>query len=230
MTYVIPIWIPPALPVAGSSDSFPVRRIFCVGANYAEHQREMGADGRATPFFFSKSAHALVPGDGPVEYPLETADCHFEPEMVVAIGRRGRQIPLARAHAHVFGYGVGFDVTRRDLQRLAKQHGRPWLFAKDFEGAAPCSELHRASTIGHPVSGTIRLEINGEERQRADLSDMIWSVSEQIVHLSRYYTLEAGDLIYTGTPAGVCPVRPGDDLRATVEGVARLCVTVVAST
>src|ERR671914_463638 len=185
MAYVIPLWTAPALPVAGSSDSFPVRRIFCVGRNYAEHQKEMGGDGREQPFFFLKSEFALVPKGGTVHYPPKTAS------------------------DHVYGYAVGLDMTRRDLQQWGKDHGRPWDFGKNFDESAPCSELAPAAKIGHPSKGAIWLNVNGKQRQKADLSDMIWSVPEQIAYLSEYYTLEPGDLIYSGTPAGGGPAEAG---------------------
>jgi len=227
MTYAIPLWTPPALGVAGSANLFPVRRIFCVGRNYAEHQKEMGGDGREAPFFFAKSAHALVPGGGDVHYPLKTSNCHYETEMVVALGKGGRRIAAKDANGHVFGYGVGFDLTRRDLQQWGKDHGRPWDFGKDFDAAAPCSALAPAARIGHPAKGALWLKVNGKQRQRADLSEMIWSVPEQIAYLSEYYTLEPGDLIYSGTPAGVGPLQPGDELHAAVEGVAELKVRIL---
>jgi fumarylpyruvate hydrolase len=227
MAYVISLWDVPSLAVAGTNDRFPVRRIFCVGRNYVEHQKEMGSDGRETPFFFIKSAHSLVPGGGNVHYPPKTANYHYETEMVVAIGEGGRRIDAKKANGHVFGYGVGLDMTRRDLQQFGKDHGRPWDFGKDFDEAAPCSALAPASAIGHPTRGAIWLKVNGKERQKADLSDMIWSVPEQIAYLSEHYTLEPGDLIYSGTPAGVGPVKPGDDLHAGVEGVGELKVKIV---
>lgn len=227
MDYAIPLWNPPALPVAGASARFPVRRIFCVGRNYVEHQKEMGGDGREQPFFFLKSAHALVPLGGNVHYPPRTANLHYETEMVVAIARQGRRIASRDATGHVFGYGVGLDMTRRDLQQIGKDKGRPWDFGKDFDEAAPCSALAPASEIGHPTRGAIWLRVNGKERQKADLADMIWSVPEQIEYLSQYYTLEPGDLIFSGTPAGVGPVNPGDELHACVEGVGELRVTIV---
>jgi fumarylpyruvate hydrolase len=226
MAYVIPLWSPPALPVAGSAELFPVRRIFCVGRNYVEHQKEMGGDGREAPFFFTKSAHALVPGGGRVHYPPKTSNLHYETELVVAIGRGGRRIAAAQANAHVFGYAVGLDMTRRDLQQWGKDHGRPWDFGKDFDESAPCSALEPAARIGHPAKGAMWLRVNGKERQRADLADMIWSAPEQIAYLSEYYTLEAGDLIFSGTPAGVGPVQPGDELHAGIEGVGELRVTI----
>ena len=228
MAHVISLWNPPALAVAGTGDSFPVRRIFCVGRNYVEHQKEMGGSGREQPFFFLKSAHALVPGGGNVHYPPKTANLHYETEMVVAIARQGRRIAAKDANGYVFGYAVGLDMTRRDLQQLGKDKGRPWGFGKDFDEAAPCSALAPASRIGHPAKGAISLKVNGKERQRSDLSDMIWSVPEQIEYLSQYYTLEPGDLIYSGTPAGVGPLKPGDELHAGVDGVGELRVRIVA--
>jgi fumarylpyruvate hydrolase len=226
MGYAISTWAQPALPVAGSEDRFPVRRIFCVGRNYVEHQKEMGGDGREAPFFFLKSAHALVPLGGAVHYPAKTSNYHYETELVVAIARGGRHIAAKDANQHVFGYAVGLDMTRRDLQQWGKDHGRPWDFGKDFDQAAPCSALALAATIGHPARGRLRLTVNGKERQSADLSEMIWSVPEQIAYLSEYYTLESGDLIFSGTPAGVGPVKPGDQLVATIEGVGELKVSI----
>jgi fumarylpyruvate hydrolase len=151
MAHVIPLWSPPALPVAGGGDAFPVRRIFCVGRNYAEHQKEMGGSGREQPFFFIKSAHALVPGGGDVHYPPKTSNYHYETELVVALGKGGRRIAAGRADEHVYGYAVGLDMTRRDLQQWGKDHGRPWDFGKDFDEAAPCSALVPAAKIGHPA-------------------------------------------------------------------------------
>jgi len=227
MAHVIPLWNIPSLAVRGSKDLFPVRRIFCVGRNYVEHQKEMGGDGRETPFFFLKSAHALVPGSGDVHYPPKTANFHYETEMVVALGVGGRRIDAKKANEHIFGYGVGLDMTRRDLQQIGKDHGRPWDFGKDFDEAAPCSELAPAASIGHPAKGGIWLKVNGKERQTADLSDMIWSVPEQIAFLSEFYTLEPGDIIFSGTPAGVGPVKPGDHMHAGIDGVAELKVKIV---
>ena len=226
MAYAIPIWTPPALPILGSSDLFPVRRIFCVGRNYVEHQKEMGGDGREQPFFFIKSAHALVPLGGDIHYPAKTSNLHYETEMVIAIARLGRRIAAKDATGHVFGYAIGFDMTRRDLQQLGKDKGRPWDFGKDFDEAAPCSALAQAAKIGHPASGAIWLRVNGKERQRAELAEMIWSVPEQVEYLSHFYTLEPGDLIYSGTPAGVGPVQPGDELHAGIDGVGELKVNI----
>lgn len=228
MAFAIPLWTQPALPIAGSSELFPVRRIFCVGRNYVEHQKEMGGDGREQPFFFLKSAHALVPGGGDVHYPPKTANLHYETEMVVAIAKQGRRIAARDASGFIYGYAVGLDMTRRDLQQIGKDKGRPWDFGKDFDEAAPCGALAQAAKIGHPANGAVWLKVNGIERQRADLADMIWSVPEQIEYLSQYYTLEPGDLIYSGTPAGVGPLKPGDELNAGVDGVGELRVRIVA--
>lgn len=228
MAYAIPLWTPPALAIAGSNDLFPVRRIFCVGRNYVEHQKEMGGDGREQPFFFTKSAHTLVPGGGDVHYPPKTANYHYETEMVAAISKQGRRIAAKDATGYIFGYAVGLDMTRRDLQQIAKDKSRPWDFGKDFEQAAPCGVLAPASKIGHPGKGALWLKVNGKERQKADLAEMIWSVPEQIEYLSQYYTLEPGDIIFSGTPAGVGPVQPGDELHAGIEGVGELKVRIVA--
>jgi fumarylpyruvate hydrolase len=228
MGHAIPLWTPPAIAIAGSSETFPVHRIFCVGRNYVEHQKEMGGDGREAPFFFIKSAHALVSGGGDVHYPLKSSNYHYETEMVVALAKGGRRIDPRKANDHIFGYAVGLDMTRRDLQQWGKDHGRPWDFGKDFDQAAPCGALAPAAKIGHPAKGTIQLTVNGKERQRADLSEMIWSVPEQIAYLSEYYTLEPGDIIYSGTPAGVGPVKPGDELHASIEGLGELTVRIVA--
>jgi len=227
MAYAIPLWNPPALPIAGSGDTFPVRRIFCVGRNYVEHQKEMGGDGREQPFFFIKSEFALVPGGGEVHYPAKTTNYHYETEMVVAIGKGGRRIQAKDATSHIFGYAVGLDMTRRDLQQLGKDKGRPWDFGKNFDEGAPCAPLSPATSVGHPTKGTLSLMVNGKERQKADLSDMIWSVPEQIEYLSQYYTLEAGDVIMSGTPAGVGPVQPGDQLIAHIDGLTDLRVKIV---
>ena len=226
MAYAIPLWAPPSLRVTGTSEQFPVRRIFCVGRNYAEHQKEMGGDGREQPFFFLKSEHALVVGRGEVHYPAKTANYHYETELVVALGKGGRRIDAKRANDHIFGYTVGLDMTRRDLQQWGKDHGRPWDFGKNFDESAPCGELALAAKVGHPSKGAIWLNVNGKQRQRADLADMIWSVPEQIAYLSDHYSLEPGDVIFTGTPAGVGPVKPGDELHAGIDGVGELKVRI----
>jgi fumarylpyruvate hydrolase len=226
MNYVFPLWTPPALSIHGSTDLFAVRRIFCVGRNYVEHQKEMGGDGREQPFFFLKSEFALVTNTAVVHYPAKTTNYHYETEMVVAIGTGGRRIAASDATKHIFGYGVGLDMTRRDLQQIGKDKGRPWDFGKNFDESAPCGTLTPASKIGHPVKGAITLQVNGKLRQQADLSEMIWSVPEQIEYLSQYYTLEPGDIILSGTPAGVGPVQAGDELVAHIDGLNDLHVKI----
>ncbi|WP_313026461.1 fumarylacetoacetate hydrolase family protein [Pseudomonas lopnurensis] len=217
----------PSLAVAGSDRRFPVRRVYCVGRNYAEHAREMGHDpDREPPFFFTKHPDGLLPDGSVFDYPPGTRDVHHEIELVVAIGRGGAGIAVDAALEHVFGYAVGLDMTRRDLQAEAKKMGRPWAVAKAFDQAAPCSALVPAAEIGHPGEGRIWLDINGETRQEGDLAAQIWSVAEVIAHLSRLFVLAPGDLIMTGTPAGVGPVRRGDRLSGGVQGVGRLEIVV----
>lgn len=218
---------PPVLRVSGCPAAFPVHRIYCIGRNYAAHAREMGHDpDREPPFFFQKSADDLLT-DRELHYPAETAELHHEIEMVAALGEGGERIAAGDALAKVCGYGVGLDMTRRDIQGEAKRLGRPWDAGKSFAGAAPCSELLPVAMSGHPQSGAITLEVNGARRQTGDLSQMIWSVAEQIAELSRYFVLRPGDLIFTGTPAGVGAVQRGDRLLGEVEGVGRLEVVVV---
>jgi fumarylpyruvate hydrolase len=217
-----------AVPVAGESAAFPVHRVYCVGRNYAAHAREMGKDPeKEPPFFFLKPADGVVPGGGDIHYPPGTKNYHHEIELVVAIARGGRRIPVADALDHVFGYGVGLDMTRRDLQFAARDLGRPWDFGKSFDESAPIGPLHRAAATGHLSRGAIELAVNGEVRQKGDLADLIWSVPETISYLSDFYTLAPGDLIFTGTPAGVGPVQPGDRLVGRVEGLGTLEVTIV---
>lgn len=223
--------LPQALiPIVGSDRGFPVRRIYCVARNYAEHAREMGGSGREAPFFFTKPADAVVPAaagaTARVAYPQKTADLHHEIEMVVAIGRGGRDIAAADAQAHVFGYAVGLDMTRRDLQAELKKQGRPWDIAKGFDQSAPIGAIRPATATGHPAAGAIRLAVNGVERQRGDLADMIWSVPEIVAILSGYFELQPGDLIFTGTPAGVGAVARGDRLEGSVAGVGELSVVI----
>lgn len=206
------------LPVAGGG-FFPVRRIYCVGRNYAEHAREMGHDGREPPFFFSKPADAVVIDGSPMAYPSATKDLQHEVELVVAIGTDGANIAVHDALAHVFGYAAGLDMTRRDLQAEAKKAGRPWDMAKGFDQSAPIGTIAPASAIGHPARGAITLTVNGGERQRGDLADQIWSVPETIAFLSGLVALKAGDLIMTGTPAGVGAVRRRDVLEGRIAGV-----------
>jgi fumarylpyruvate hydrolase len=231
MEYVISSWDIPSLPIAGSNARFPVRRIFCVGRNYVEHQKEMGGDGREQPFFFTKSAHDLVPLNtgqaGALHYPPMTSNYHWETEMVAVMGSGGTKIPAAKANEHVWGYAVGLDMTRRDLQQVGKDKGRPWTFGKDFDQAAPVGPITPASKIGHPTKGKLWLKVNGALRQNSDIDQMIWSVPEQIAFLTQYYTLEAGDLIMTGTPAGVGAAKPGDELVAGIEGLGELQVKIL---
>ncbi|MDB5367406.1 MAG: fumarylacetoacetate hydrolase family protein [Rhodospirillales bacterium] len=219
---VIPAPTPTTLPVAGDSARFPVRRVFCVGRNYAAHAREMGADTREPPFFFTKPADALVPTPASIAYPRATQDLHHEIELVVAIGKGGADIATEDALSHVWGYGVGLDLTRRDLQAGFKAKAHPWDMAKAFDQSAPISPLVPAAKIGHPDKGVIALSINGVEKQRGDLADLIWSIPETIAALSRFVALAPGDLIFTGTPEGVGPVRHGDKLLGKVEGVGEL--------
>lgn len=223
---------PPAvhsLAIAGITTRFPVNRVFCVGRNYAAHAREMGKDpDREPPFFFMKPAQAVVDASAPVSiaYPPQTANFHHEIELVVAIGKGGRDIAAADALAHVYGYGIGLDMTRRDLQLAARDAGRPWEFGKSFANSAPIGALHRAADIGHPSQATITLTVNGKPRQSSDIAKLIWSVAECIAVLSRHDALEAGDLIMTGTPEGVAAVVPGDVMHATIGLLGDITVTV----
>ncbi|HEX2217018.1 MAG TPA: fumarylacetoacetate hydrolase family protein [Xanthobacteraceae bacterium] len=224
--FVIPQPAQPVIAVAGSSKVFPVRRIWCVGRNYIEHIREMGNDEREPPFFFAKPADAIVPDGGSVPYPPLTKDLHFEVELVVALKSGGRNIPAARALDHVWGYAVGIDLTRRDLQIASRNIKRPWEIGKAFDASAPCGPLRPASEIGHPSKGRITLKQNGILKQDGDLNQMIWNVPEVIEKLSEMVTLEAGDVIMTGTPAGVGPTVAGDTLACEIEGVGRLTVAI----
>jgi fumarylpyruvate hydrolase len=228
MAYVV---TPPStvgVPVNGTGDLFPVRRIFCVGRNYAAHAREMGHDpDREPPFFFMKPPDAIVTDGRDFAYPPHSTDVHYELELVVALGSGGAGVPAGRALDLVYGYAVGLDMTRRDLQAEAKKMGRPWETGKGFDGSAPCTPIRRASDIGHPASGAIWLEVNGAPRQRGDLNQLIWTIPEMIAYLSSLFTLAPGDLIFTGTPAGVGPVARGDVLKGGVDGVGTLTVRVV---
>ena len=215
-----------AIPVRGGG-RFPVRRVYCVGRNYAEHIREMGNDVRDPPFFFAKPADAVVINGEATPYPPETEDFHHEIELVVAIGRDGKDITQAEALGYVFGYAAGLDMTRRDLQAVAKKAGRPWEMAKGFDCSAPVGTLVRADEIGHPATGAISFSVNGKERQRGDLADQIWSVPETIAYLSRFVQLRAGDLIMTGTPAGVSAVVRGDVLEGEIAGVGSVRTEIV---
>ncbi len=219
----------PTVAVAGSHQRFPVRRIFCVGRNYPEHAREMGAkDDRAPPFFFAKPADAVVASGSAIPYPSRTANLHHEIELVVALAYGGRDIAVAAATELVFGYAVGNDLTRRDIQAAMKEQGKPWDAAKGFDHAAPVSAIATAAAIGHPTRGRIWLEVNGELRQQGDIGDMIWSVPEVIAELSTWFELAPGDLIFTGTPAGVGPLKPGDRVHGGADGVGLLEHTVIA--
>jgi fumarylpyruvate hydrolase len=224
--YVIPPPPQAALAVAGSSELFPVRRIWCVGRNYLEHIKEMGQDEREPPFFFAKPADALVPDGGTVPYPPLTKDLHHEVELVVALKSGGRNIPTDKALDCVYGYAVGIDLTRRDLQIASRDIKRPWEIGKAFDASAPCGPLTPASRIGHPSRGRIVLKCNGKVRQDGDLAQMIWNVPEIISKLSEMVALDAGDIIMTGTPSGVAATVAGDRLACEVEGVGTLTVTI----
>ena len=226
MKYVIDLGPLPSLPVAGSTDLFPVGRIYCIGRNYAEHAREMGHDpDREPPFFFMKPANALVPNGATIPFPQVTKDLHHEIELVVAIGKGGADIQSKNALDHVWGYGVGLDMTRRDIQNDAKKLGRPWEMGKGFDNSAPCTALQPAAKIGHPAQGAIWVKVNGVTKQSSDLKEMIWNVSDSIAYLSGLVTLQPGDLIYTGTPAGVGAVQRGDKLEGHIDGVGDLTVS-----
>ena len=224
------VFAPPpivSVPVAGGGH-FPVRRVFCVGRNYAAHAREMGSDpDREPPFFFMKPADALVLNDADMPYPAQTKDLHHEMEMVVAIGTGGKDIPVGDALNHVYGYACGLDMTRRDIQNQAKKEGRPWDMGKGFDKSAPISAIVPASRIGHIGKGLIELKVNGKVTQTSDLSMLIWSVSETISYLSGLVELAPGDLIYSGTPEGVAAVKVGDIMEGTVEGVGTITCRVV---
>jgi fumarylpyruvate hydrolase len=230
MSYV---FAPPALvsaPVLGTSDRFPVHRIYCVGSNYRAHAQEMGRTGREPPVFFMKPADALVPVEagttGDLPYPSLTHNFHHEVELVVAIGSGGRDIPADEAMGHVFGYAVGLDMTRRDLQAEMKKRSAPWCIGKGFDHSAPLGPITAAAQAGALLEGQISLSVNGAERQRSALGDMTWSVPEIIAHLSAAWALAPGDLIYTGTPAGVGPVERGDLIEAACTGLEPLRVRV----
>jgi fumarylpyruvate hydrolase len=231
MNLVLPASAAVVVPVRGSDALFPVRRIYCVGRNYAEHQIEMGGTGREAPFFFSKPADAvLAVAEGQVgrmPYPSQTSDLHHEVELVVAIGQGGRDIPAARALEHVWGYAVGLDMTRRDLQTQAKKAGRPWDVAKGFDHSAPIGALSPAAAVPGIEQAAIRVEVDGQARQASSIDRMIWSVAEIIEHLSAAWLLAPGDLIYTGTPEGVAAVVAGNRLEARIEGLAPLVVEIV---
>jgi fumarylpyruvate hydrolase len=225
MSYAIPPAPPVTLPVDGTDAVFPVLRVFCVGRNYAEHAVEMGHDpDREPPFFFMKPATAVVANGGRLPFPVATDDLHHEIELVVALRSGGADIAHERALEHVFGYAVGLDMTRRDLQAKAKEMGRPWDMGKGFDNSAPMSAIRPADAIGHPDAGAIWLKLNGELRQEGDLAQQIWKVPETIAYLSTLVELRPGDLIMTGTPSGVGRVVPGDRLEGHIDGVGDLRV------
>ena len=218
MSFVLPPPPPASLAVKGRTERFPVHRIYCVGRNYAAHAVEMGHDpDKEPPFFFQKNPDCLH-ADRRLPYPAATSDLHHEVELVVALGKGGTDIPLGQALDHVWGYGVGLDMTRRDLQGEAKKLGRPWEVGKAFERSAPCGHLVAASEIGHPAEGAIWLKVNGDLRQEGNLNQMIWKVPEIIAYLSGLFELAPGDLIFSGTPAGVSAVERGDVMRGHVDG------------
>lgn len=226
MSYVFPPPAPTSVPVIGSADRFAVHRIYCVGRNYAEHAKEMGFTGREPPFFFMKPADAVfVVNEGDIAtlpYPSLTANLHHEIELVVAIGKGGKNIAAADALQHVYGYAIGLDMTRRDLQNEMKKQGRPWCIGKAFEDSAPIGPITPATQAGDVAQAAIWLQVNGQERQRSNISQLIWSIAETIEHLSNAWTLQPGDLIYTGTPEGVGAVVQGDVLEAGIDGLGTL--------
>ena len=221
---------PPAVAsvaVAGADARFPVRRIFCVGRNYAAHAREMGRDpDREPPFFFTKPADAVVDDQQTVAYPPETNNFHYEAELVLAIGKGGVNIPEEQALEHIWGYAIGNDLTRRDLQLAAREQGRPWDWGKAFDRSAVCGPIHPVSEVGHLEQGSIRLSVNGNVKQDADLNELIWSVPEIVSILSRTMEIKAGDLVYTGTPAGVGPLVPGDVCVIEIAGLGSITTTI----
>lgn len=227
MNYVFEPQAPVTVAVAGAQERFPVRRIFCVGRNYEAHAREMGKDpDRDPPFFFTKPADAVVDSNQTVPYPAQTSNLHYEAELVVAIGKQGFRIAEQDVPEHIFGYAVGNDLTRRDLQLAAREAGRPWDWGKAFDRSAPCAAIHRIEDTGELTQGRITLAVNGQTKQEADISWLIWDVREIVCILSESMEIEPGDLIYTGTPAGVGPVNAGDTIVAAIEGLGELVTTI----
>lgn len=225
---VVPAIDETVVPVLGGG-TFPVRRIYCVGRNYIDHIREMKeADERDPPFFFQKPRDSIVQDGDTVPYPPLTSDFQFEGELVLAIGKPGRDIPVEKALDHIFGYAAGIDLTRRDRQRDAREMRLPWEIGKSFDASAPCGTITPVESGGHRTSGALTLSVNGTERQRGDLSQMIWNVPEIIAQLSRQVTLSVGDLVFTGTPAGVGAVVPGDEIVVTIEGLKPLTISIAA--
>ena len=231
MQFAFPPPAPVAVPIAGRTTFFPVHRIYCVGRNYVEHAKEMGGSGREAPFFFMKPADAVLPVPAgtvaEMRYPGRTTDLQHEIELVVAIGKGGQDIAAADALQHVWGYAVGLDMTRRDLQQEAKKSGRPWCTGKGFDQSAPIAPIHPVAAAGLVAQAEIHLHVNGLPRQSSDTRKMIWDVPEIIAHLSRYYALQAGDLIFTGTPEGVAAVSPGDLLEGGIAGLGELRLRIV---
>ena len=235
MTFAPQVWEVPSVPIAGAAGRFPVRHIYCVGRNYAEHAKEMGGDAtKEPPFFFTKPADAIVPVVSPavgrIPYPMATKNYHHELELVVAIGRSGAKVAPERAQALIYGYAVGLDMTRRDLQSDMREKKRPWDIGKSFANAAPIAPIHPATATGPLTHGAITLDVNGQRRQSGDLSDMVWDVPNILAFLSQLYRLEPGDLIFTGTPAGVGAVVPGDRLEGHIAGLTPLAIEIVAAT
>jgi fumarylpyruvate hydrolase len=234
MEYAISAWELPAVPVAGTDRPFPVRHIYCVGRNYAEHAKEMGGDAtKEPPFFFTKPADAIVPvvppAIGRVAYPMATRNYHHELELVVAIGKSGVRLAPEQAQAMIFGYAVGLDMTRRDLQNDMREKKRPWDIGKSFAQSAPIAPIHPLATTGALTHGEITLEVNGTRRQHGDLADLVWDIPHVLAFLSELYRLEPGDLVFTGTPAGVGPVVVGDRLVGRIGGLTPLSIEIVAT-
>lgn len=231
MDYVLPLTPPTAVPVVGSAALFPVRRVYCVGRNYAEHAKEMGFTGREDPFFFCKPADAIVyvaDGEtGKMPYPSKTSNLHYEMELVVAIGKAGKDIPVDKANDYVWGYALGLDMTRRDLQGEAKKQGRPWEVGKGFDHSAPLGPIHPRSATGTIDKADIWLDVNGTRKQGSNLTELIWNIPESIAYLSGLFELQPGDLIFTGTPEGVGAVVKNDLMVGGVEGLGELRVQVV---
>ena len=233
--YAIPAWELPSIPVAGTNERFPVRHIYCVGRNYAEHAKEMGGDAtKEPPFFFTKPADSIVPvvppAVGRIPYPMATKNFHHELELVVAIGKSGVKIAPEQAQSLIYGYAVGLDMTRRDLQADMREKKRPWDIGKSFASAAPIAPIHPVTATGPLTHGAITLDVNGQRRQSGDLTDMVWDVPNVLAFLSQMYRLEPGDLIFTGTPAGVGAVVVGDRLEGRIDGLTPLVIEIVAAT
>jgi fumarylpyruvate hydrolase len=231
MTYPFALWDTPTVPIVGSQERFPVRHIYCVGRNYAEHAKEMGGDAsKEPPFFFTKAADSIVavvpPQVGRIHYPMATKNFHHELELVVGIGKAGAKVPVEHANDYVFGYAVGLDMTRRDLQNEMREKKRPWDIGKSFAQAAPIAPMHRISETGVLSTGAVTLDVNGTRKQSGDLADMIWDVPHTLSFLSQYYELMPGDLVFTGTPAGVGAVVAGDRLEGRIAGLTPLVIAI----